>query len=361
MAPPPDPTGLPRHLAASAYDYELPEALVAQEPACCREDARLLHLDRRSETVSDRTVPDLRLLLRSGDLLVLNDTRVVPGRLIGVRTRTGGRAEALVLERGPGGARVLLGTRGSPAPGEELSFGGGALRLTLVTPLGEGVWTAATDRSAGDFDRALDEIGQVPLPPYIRRDPAGDPRDALDRERYQTVFARKPGAAAAPTAGLHLTAGLLADLADLGVESCSVTLHIGPGTFRPVQVEDLREHPMHEEAFEVDRDAADAVARCRARRGRVVPVGTTSVRVLESACGEDGLLRPASGRTRLFIHEPFRFRFADALLTNFHAPRSTLLMLVSAMAGRERILAAYAHAVREGYRFLSYGDAMFIS
>lgn len=349
---------LPFHLRTEAYDYALPDELVAQEPPPRRDAARLLHLDR-SGGLADLHIPDLAGLLHPGDLLVLNDTRVNPSRIFGERAATGGRVELLVLGFDRGAVRCLLKTRGRPRSGE--SIRAGALHLSVRERHDDTTWTLETDLNEEAFWAQVAEAGRLPLPPYIRRNSTGDPRDELDRERYQTVYASKPGAVAAPTAGLHLTDELLAKVRDLGVEVTTLTLHVGLGTFKPVAAADVRDHPMHDEAWEVSPEAADAVNACRDRGGRVIPVGTTAVRVLETACGDDGRLRAGSGRTRLFIHEPWTFRLVDALLTNFHAPRSTLLMLVSALAGRERILEAYGHAVRARYRLLSYGDAMFIA
>ena len=357
-------TEIPDPFRTSLYDYELPEVLVAQEPAPRRDAARLLVVDRSRPVeggFEDRGIPDLTGLLRPGDLLVVNDTRVVPARLFGERRATGGRAEILLLREVGDGWEVLLRTRGRPLPGEEFRFAGGALRVTIRSPGERGVFQAMIEPGGEELTRLLDEHGRLPLPPYIHRSREADPRDALDRERYQTVFATQPGAVAAPTAGLHLNPEILEAVRAAGVEVTAVTLHVGLGTFRPVESPDLREHPMHEEHWEISEDCAAALARCRARGGRIVPVGTTVVRVLESAADDQGAVVPGHGRTRLFIHEPYRFRCVDALLTNFHAPRSTLLMLVAALAGRERILAAYHHARAEGYRFLSYGDAMFIA
>lgn len=363
MKSPEDGSDTPHSWRTDAYHYDLPEDLVAQEPAERRTDARLLVVPRSDGgggRFRDLGIPDLPGLLDPGDLLILNDTRVVPARLRGIRADTGGKAEALVLEHRDGDVRLLLGTRGKPRPGETVALADGAISFELTVNEGEGVWRARTALDDGALRRAMREAGEVPLPPYIRRD-EDDDRDAVDRDRYQTVFAAKDGAVAAPTAGLHLTESLLDELADKGVERATVTLHVGPGTFRPVMSDDIRDHPMHEEWYDVPPATADAIAACRARGGRIVPVGTTAVRVLESAARDDGTLATGSGRTRLFIHPPWNFRLVDALVTNFHAPRSTLLMLVAALAGRERILAAYAHAVEQRYRMLSYGDAMFIA
>ncbi len=359
MSPSPSGTPIPERWQTVSYDYSLPEDLVAQEPAKRRDDARLLIVSRSQsdgDPLQDAGIPDLTGLLGPDDLLVVNETRVVPARFEGVRAETGGQAEMLVLEHGDGAVRLMLGTRGKPSPGESIVVADGTLVFVLEANEGEGVWRARTDTSDRDLRDAMGRHGRVPLPPYIRRDDHPD-----DRERYQTVFARHDGAVAAPTAGLHLTPELLGAFSSNGVARAAVTLHVGPGTFRPVTSDDLRTHPMHEERFEVTAEAASAINERRERGGRIVAVGTTVVRVLESAVREDGRLSPGPGRTSLFIYPPWTFRLVDALLTNFHAPRSTLLMLVAAFAGRERILEAYAHAVRERYRLLSYGDAMFLA
>jgi S-adenosylmethionine:tRNA ribosyltransferase-isomerase len=287
-------------------------------------------------------------LLQTGDLLVFNDTRVVAARVFGAKP-SGGRVE-IFLERAVSERRALVHLRASKAirPGLEVSTPGGSIQV--IGRHGD-LWEIQTPNEVlGWFDAQ----GQMPLPPYISRAP-----DESDRERYQSLFARVPGAVAAPTASLHFDAPLLQRLVAAGVETAQVTLHVGAGTFQPLRVEDLSQHVMHAERYVVDAALVEAVGRCRARGGRVVAVGTTALRALESAAA-DGLLAPGSGDTRLFITPGYRFRVVDALVTNFHLPESTLLMLVSAFAGHERILAAYAHAVRERYRFFSYGDAMFL-
>ena len=331
------------------FHYELPDELIARHPVARRSDSRLLHLDGRTGAVADRRFADLPGLLRPGDLMVLNDTRVVPARLYG-RKDSGGRVEIL-LERVQGGASALVQLRSSkpPAIGSVISLdGGGAAR---VAGRSDDFWVLEFDGEPGPvFERQ----GEMPLPPYLRR-----PVEDFDRERYQTVYAREPGAVAAPTAGLHFDPELLAACADAGVASARVTLHVGAGTFQPVRVEDLGLHRMHAERVAVPAETCEAVAACRARGGRVVAVGTTAVRALECAA-EGGVLAPFAGDTRLFIRPGFRFRVVDALITNFHLPESTLLMLVCAFAGRAQVLAAYRHAVAERYRFFSYGDAMFV-
>ena len=333
----------------SDFHYELPDELIARHPAARRSDSRLLHLDGRTGALADRRFVDLPGLLRAGDLLVFNDTRVIPARLHGHKA-TGGKVE-LLLERVLGNGRALVQLRSSksPAPGSVIHLSGGA--TATVVDRADDFWLLdfATDPGA-----VFEQHGEMPLPPYLRR-----PADEFDRERYQTVFARVPGAVAAPTAGLHFDPALLDACERAGVARAHVTLHVGAGTFQPVRVDDLREHRMHAELVEVGEATCTAVETCRARGGRVVAVGTTAVRALESAA-QGGRLAPYAGDTRLFITPGHRFHVVDALVTNFHLPESTLLMLVAAFAGRGHVLAAYRHAVAARYRFFSYGDAMFV-
>ncbi len=340
----------------SDFDYELPEALIAQEPVSPRDASRLLVVPRGGGAVEDARFADLESLLRAGDLLVFNDTRVIPARLVGVK-ESGGRCELLLVEPmdGEGGARWrALGQSSKPMrEGALLAFG--TLEAKVEEVEGDGFFAVRFDRAGAELAAAVEREGRIPLPPYIRREPG-----PADRERYQTVFARVPGSAAAPTAGLHFTASALARLAARGVESTAVTLHVGPGTFLPIRVEDIARHRMHEERYRVPEEAARATAACRARGGRVVAVGTTAVRTLESAW-KGGTLAVGEGRTHIFIRPGYSFEVVDALVTNLHLPRSTLLMLVCAFAGREQVMAAYELAVRKGYRFFSYGDAMFLS
>jgi S-adenosylmethionine:tRNA ribosyltransferase-isomerase len=333
----------------SDFHYDLPESLIARFAAEPRSASRMLHLDGRSGALVDRGIADLPSLLRPGDLLVCNDTRVVPARLFGTK-QTGGKVE-LMLERLTGGSRALVQLRASKAcrPGTRIRVQGGA--VAEVVERVDDFWLVEFDEPASDV---FERHGDTPLPPYIDR-----PVDATDRERYQTVYARAPGAVAAPTAGLHFDAPLLAACRKAGAEFAYVTLHVGAGTFQPVRVQNIAEHRMHAELLQVDSAAVAAVAAARARGSRVIAVGTTAVRSLETAA-QSGTLSPYEGETRLFITPGVRFRVVDALLTNFHLPESTLLMLVSAFAGREHVLAAYRHAVEARYRFFSYGDAMFI-
>ncbi|MCM2313145.1 MAG: tRNA preQ1(34) S-adenosylmethionine ribosyltransferase-isomerase QueA [Steroidobacteraceae bacterium] len=333
----------------SDFQYDLPDELIARQPTARRSDSRLLHLDGRDGALIDRRFADLPQLLRSGDLLVFNDTRVIPARLHGHKA-TGGKVE-LLLERVVGGGRALVQMRSSKAPaaGSLVQLDGGV--VASVVGRDDDFWLLdfGTDPAA-----VFERHGEMPLPPYLRR-----AAEDFDRERYQTIYARVPGAVAAPTAGLHFDAGLLDACDRVGAAHAHVTLHVGAGTFQPVRVDDLAAHRMHAEWAEVPAAVCEAVAACRARGGRVVAVGTTAVRALESAA-RAGRLAPFAGDTRLFITPGYRFRVVDAMVTNFHLPESTLLMLVAAFAGRAHVLAAYRHAVAERYRFFSYGDAMFV-
>jgi S-adenosylmethionine:tRNA ribosyltransferase-isomerase len=344
-------------MKVSDFDYALPEELIAQVPLERRDASRLLVVPRGGGPLEHARFTDLARLLREGDLLVLNDTRVIPARLVGHK-ESGGRCELLLVEplAPSAGGRVrwrAIGQASKPLrAGARLRFG--ALSATIEGAEGEGFFTAAFDVPPGAFDAALEREGRVPLPPYIDREPT-----AQDRERYQTVVARAPGSAAAPTAGLHFTEALLDALAARGIARVTVTLHVGPGTFLPVRAREVAAHRMHEERYEVPSAAAAAFAEARARGGRVVAVGTTAVRTLESAF-EGGGLRVGPGRTSIFITPGYRFEAVDSLVTNLHLPRSTLLMLACAFGGRERVLAAYADAVGRRYRFFSYGDAMFM-
>ena len=352
------------------FDYALPPELIAQIPTPNRGDSRLLVLPRQSSTLSHRTFRDLIEYLRPGDLLVLNDSRVIPARLRGVNPATGGHFEMLLLEETDPNAWWAM-----VRPGKRARMG---TVIELLDPAGQRAGVTATVvgineeghrqlRFSGpdDLTTRLFQLGEIPLPPYIARN---DPAElALDQVRYQTVYAAAAGSVAAPTAGLHFTAEFLARLAAAGIQSAFVTLHVGPGTFAPVKVEQLAGHTMHEERFLVGEAAARAINSALDTGRRIIAVGTTSVRVLESvAAAHHGRMVPGSGRTRIFIHPPYRFQVVTGLLTNFHLPRSTLLMLVSAFAapgetgGRGRVLEAYATAVRERYRFFSYGDAMLI-
>jgi S-adenosylmethionine:tRNA ribosyltransferase-isomerase len=331
------------------FHYELPEELIAQQPLAERSASRLLTLDGGSGALTDRQMRDLPQLVSPGDLLVFNDTRVIPARLYALK-ESGGKVE-LLLERPLEAANALVHARASKPlkPAMELTSRGGVIRI--IEKRGE-LWVVELPELALTF---FEHYGQMPLPPYIRREP-----NAADSTRYQSLFARRHGAVAAPTASLHFDAELLAALDARGVQRAFVTLHVGAGTFQPVRTDAVGAHVMHAEFVEVNAAACEAVAAARARGARVIAIGTTVVRALESASG-GGELAPYVGDSSLFIVPGFRFRIVDAMVTNFHLPESTLLMLVSAFAGREAVLAAYAHAVAGQYRFFSYGDAMFVT
>jgi S-adenosylmethionine:tRNA ribosyltransferase-isomerase len=352
------------------FDYLLPEDLIAQQPAAVRDQSRLLVLDRATGQLAHRAFPDLAACLRPGDALILNDSKVLPARLHARNPRTGGAFEILLLEetapndwwamlrpgkRARAGTRIeLLDRRRAPS-----GF------FVMVTEINEAGHRRLRFEGPGQLRDRLDDWGEPPLPPYIRR--ADAPPAPADYERYQTVYARPAGSVAAPTAGLHFTPELLARMEAGGVRLARVTLHVGAGTFAPVKADRLEDHVMHEERFVLPPETAAVIAETRARGGRVVAVGTTALRVLESVARQNhGKIVPASGRTRLFIYPPSQFHAADALLTNFHLPKSTLLMLVGAFAapgrteGRDLVLRAYAEAIRERYRFFSYGDAMLL-
>jgi S-adenosylmethionine:tRNA ribosyltransferase-isomerase len=336
----------------SDFHYSLPQELIAQYPASPRTASRLLILDGMNGVFHDRRFTDLPALLQAGDLLVFNDTRVIPARLLG-RKDSGGRIEALV-ERVLDARRVLAQVRASKPPrsGQKLLLDGG---VTADVQGHVGEFYALAFEGDTPVMEVLERIGHVPLPPYIARPDAAD-----DRARYQTVYARHRGAVAAPTAGLHFDAALLAQLREKGVDSAFVTLHVGAGTFQPLRVDDVRAHRMHAETLSVPGETCDKIDAAKNAGRRVVAVGTTVVRALETAA-RDGRLAPFEGETDIFIYPGYRFQVADALLTNFHLPESTLLMLVCAFGGTGNVLAAYRHAVEEKYRFYSYGDAMFVT
>jgi len=341
------------------YDYDLPRDLIAQQPLRNRTDARLLVVDRSAGRIEDAHVRDLPDLLRPADCLVLNDTRVIPARLVGVRERTGGRWEGLFLDADEHGLWRLPGkTRGKLVAGESIRLrdraGEPALRLGMVAALGGGEWVAAPE-DEGDALEWVERVGHVPLPPYIR----GGKMTDEDIVRYQTVYAERRGAVAAPTAGLHFTRELLTRLEARRIATARVTLHVGVGTFRTIATERLDDHVMHAEWGELGSEAIRIMTDARQRGGRVIAVGTTVVRVLETAA-EGGRPAPWSGRTDLFIRPPYRFRAVEGLMTNFHLPQSTLLVLVRTFGGDALIRGAYAHAIADRYRFFSYGDAMII-
>ncbi len=342
------------------FSYHLPEELIAQRPLAERSDSRLLAVDASNGELQHRLFADLPGLLRAGDLLVFNNTRVIPARLFG-RKQSGGKVEMLI-ERITGSHSALAHMRASKAlrAGTRVHLcaapGGPASGHVITVNGRDGDLFTLSSGDGPPLAAILTELGHMPLPPYIHR-----PDENIDRERYQTVYASREGAVAAPTAGLHFTDALLAELDTRGVARASITLHVGSGTFQPVRTEDIADHHMHAEYFEVNEQACAAVRQARERGGRVIAVGTTAVRALEAASAQSGLPAPYQGDTDIFIYPGYSFRCIDAMITNFHLPESTLLMLVSAFAGRERVMAAYAEAVARRYRFFSYGDAMFIS
>lgn len=341
-------------LKTSDFDYHLPEELIAQHPLAQRDTSRLLVYDRKSGVVEHRVFHDVLDYLNPGDALVLNDTRVIPARIVGVKPDTGGKIEFLLLNRVEGDTWLALSKPAKrAAPGVVFEFGGGRLKARVLEVLPEGMRRIKLIYD-GVFEEVLDAIGTMPLPPYIHE-------RLNDPERYQTVYARERGSAAAPTAGLHFTPELLRQIEAKGIKVVRVLLHVGLGTFRPVAVEDVAEHKMHSEYYEITPVAADTINAARSAGGRIVAVGTTSARTLETATGEDGVVQAGTGWTDIFITPGYRFHAVDALITNFHLPRSTLLMMVSALAGsREEMLQVYEIAVKERYRFFSFGDAMMI-
>jgi S-adenosylmethionine:tRNA ribosyltransferase-isomerase len=347
-------------MRVSDFDYDLPPDRIAQEPLAERDRARMMVVPRGGTGLEDRIVLELPALLHPGDLLVVNDTRVFPARIYGRRPSTGGSVELLLVEEvAPDRWDAFCRCSGRVRVGQRFELEEGRATVEVVA-LGLPGRVVVRFPERTDVLGLLQRAGVVPLPPYIRRVRQGDPRSFADVERYQTVFARHTGAVAAPTAGLHFTPRLLEALRERGVATASVTLHVGPGTFKPVSAENIEDHAMESERYEISAAAAAAIRSTREAGRRVVAVGTTVVRVLETVAGEHGAVTPAFGRTALFIRPPYTFRVVGGLLTNFHLPRSTLLMLVSAFAGRERVLSAYAEAVSRGYRFYSYGDCMLL-
>jgi S-adenosylmethionine:tRNA ribosyltransferase-isomerase len=342
----------------SDYDYDLPRELIAQAPAARRVDARLMLVDRKRQSIDHYHIRDLPQLLQPTDALVLNDTRVIPARLSGYRTRTHGKWQGLFLADDRGLWRVLGKTRGHLQAGEKITLqdrhAHEALELMVVANLGGGQWAMRPEHSAPALE-LLDRVGRVPLPGYIR----GGQMVAADEDAYQTVYGTKPGAVAAPTAGLHFTESLFKEINLRGVKVCRVTLHVGIGTFRPITADHLEDHVMHSEWASVDEPTVEQLRELRSRAGRVIAVGTTVVRTLESATKE-GALKSWQGETNLFIRPPYKFQVVDGLLTNFHLPRSTLLVLVRTFGGDQLIQRAYSEAIRESYRFYSYGDAMLV-
>lgn len=335
------------------YDYDLPEELIAQDPLEDRSSSRLMVLDRQTGDVEHRHFTDILEYLHPGDCLVINNTKVIPARLFGVKEDTQAKIEVLLLKRKENDIWETLVKPGKKAkPGTKLVFGDGLLTAEVVDVVEEGNRLIQFHYD-GIFEEILDQLGQMPLPPYITH-------QLKDKNRYQTVYAKYDGSAAAPTAGLHFTKELLQKVKDMGVDIAEVTLHVGLGTFRPVKVENVLDHHMHSEFYMVSQEAADKINRAKGSGHRVIAVGTTSTRTLEAAADENGRLHETSGWTEIFIYPGYQFKVIDALITNFHLPQSTLVMLVSALAGREHVLHAYETAVKEKYRFFSFGDAMLI-
>ncbi|WP_101877412.1 tRNA preQ1(34) S-adenosylmethionine ribosyltransferase-isomerase QueA [Lachnoclostridium edouardi] len=335
------------------FYFDLPEELIAQDPLEDRSSSRLLVLDKHTGEVEHKVFRDILSYLKKGDCLVINDTKVIPARLFGTKTDTEAKIEVLLLKRKEKDIWEVLVKPGKKArPGAEISFGGGLLKGKIIDVVDEGNRLIQFSYE-GIFEEILDQLGQMPLPPYITH-------QLQDKNRYQTVYAKHDGSAAAPTAGLHFTKELLQQIKEKGVEIAHVTLHVGLGTFRPVKVENVLDHHMHSEFYMVEESEAEKINSAKKQGGRVICVGTTSCRTLESAAGEDGVLKPGSGWTDIFIYPGYKFKILDALITNFHLPESTLVMLVSALAGRDYVLSAYEKAIQEKYRFFSFGDAMFI-
>lgn len=340
-------------LKKSDFFFELPEELIAQDPLADRSASRLLVLHKDSGETEHRIFKDITNYLKPGDCLVLNNTKVIPARLIGKKEDTGAAVEVLLLKRREKDVWETLVKPGKKCrPGTKLVFGEGVLKAEVLETVEEGNRLIRFSYE-GIFEEVLDKLGEMPLPPYITHKLA-------DKNRYQTVYAKYDGSAAAPTAGLHFTEELLQQIESMGVKTAYVTLHVGLGTFRPVKTDNILEHHMHSEYYEVSEEAAEKINLTKAEGGRIVCVGTTSCRTVESAAGEDGRVSAGCGNTEIFIYPGYRFKVLDALITNFHLPESTLVMLVSALAGREKVLAAYAEAVRENYRFFSFGDAMLV-
>ncbi len=340
-------------LKKSDFYYDLPEELIAQDPLSDRSSSRLLSLDKITGETGHHSFKEIPQFLRPGDCLVLNNTKVIPARLMGHKEETGAAIEVLLLKRKDKDKWETLVKPGKKAkPGANIIFGDGLLKGRVLDVLEEGNRLIEFTYE-GIFEEVLDQLGEMPLPPYITHKLA-------DKNRYQTVYARYEGSAAAPTAGLHFTPGLLSEIEEMGVRLAYVTLHVGLGTFRPVKEENVLDHHMHSESYEITKEAAEVINETKKDGGRVICVGTTSCRTIESSADENGIVHPGSGNTEIFIYPGYRFKVLDGLITNFHLPESTLIMLVSALAGRERVLDAYKEAVDCRYRFFSFGDAMII-
>lgn len=335
------------------FDYDLPEELIAQDPLEDRSSSRLMVLDKKTGEVSHHVFKEIVKYLRPGDCLVLNNTKVIPARLFGVKEGTMAKIEILLLKRRQNDVWETLVKPGKKAkPGTKIIFGDGLLTGEVIDVVDDGNRLIQFSYE-GIFEEILDKLGQMPLPPYITH-------QLKDKNRYQTVYAKYDGSAAAPTAGLHFTKELLQQVKDKGIDIAEVTLHVGLGTFRPVKVDNVLDHHMHSEFYMVSQEAADKINNAKKNGGRIISVGTTSTRTLEAASDENGMLKECSGWTDIFIYPGYRFKVIDCLITNFHLPQSTLVMLVSALAGREHVLNAYKEAVEERYRFFSFGDAMLI-
>ena len=340
-------------MKTSDFYYDLPERLIAQDPLLDRTSSRLLVLDKKSGKTEHKNFYDIINYLNEGDCLVLNDTRVIPARLYGKKEESGGKIEFLLLKQlAKDEWEVILKPGKKAKKGARFDFGEGKLKAEILDTL-EGGNRRVKFYYEGLFENVLDELGQMPLPPYITH-------KLEDKERYQTVYSKNKGSAAAPTAGLHFTKELLAKIEEKGVHIAYLTLHVGLGTFRPVKVDDVTEHKMHSEYYEISKETADKINNAKKNGGKIISVGTTSTRVLETVADENGILKEASGETDIFIYPPYKFKIVDKLITNFHLPESTLLMLVSALATKENIDKAYKEAVENEYRFFSFGDAMFI-
>lgn len=340
-------------MKTSDFYYDLPQELIAQIPLADRASSRLLVLDKKDGTITHSNFFNIKDYLKKGDCLVLNDTRVIPARLIGEKEGTGARVEFLLLNRKSEREwEVILKPGKKCKPGVRVVFGGGKLVAEIKETVNDGNRIVSFEYD-GLFENVLDELGEMPLPPYITA-------KLEDRDRYQTVYSKNTGSAAAPTAGLHFTHELLDEISKMGVEIAYVTLHVGLGTFRPVKVDDVQNHKMHSEFYVIDEQTASKINKVKENGGRIISVGTTSTRVLETVADESGKLSASSGWTDIFIYPPYKFKCVEALITNFHLPESTLLMLVSAFSSKEIIMEAYAEAVKEKYRFFSFGDAMFI-